>query len=59
MEPDSSSLDIDEIEADAYDELLLTEPLLPKDGVMVRAKIIGRKGILMIILWVPSMLILY
>jgi hypothetical protein len=43
MEPDSSSLDIDEIEADAYDELLLTEPLLPKDGVMVRAKIIGRK----------------
>jgi hypothetical protein len=43
MEPDSSPLDIDEIEADAYDELLLTEPLLPNDGVMVRAKIIGRK----------------
>jgi len=43
IEPDSLSLDIDEVEADAYDELLLTEPLLPRDGVMTRAKIIGRK----------------
>ena len=36
-------MDIDEVEADAFDELLLTEPLLPNDGLMVRAKIIGKK----------------
>jgi hypothetical protein len=34
---------IDEIENDAYDELLLIEPMLQRDNQLVRARIIGRK----------------
>jgi hypothetical protein len=43
IQPETSVQEIDDIELDAYDELLLTEPLLEKDGELVRAKITGRK----------------
>jgi hypothetical protein len=33
----------EDIEADTYDELLLTEPLLEHNGTSVRAYIVGRK----------------
>ncbi len=35
--------DVDTIEADTYDELLLTEPILTREGQPTRARIIGRK----------------
>jgi hypothetical protein len=34
---------IDEIEADAYDELLHVKPVLHRDGQMIRSRNIGRK----------------
>jgi len=43
MDPNAAALVIDEIESDAYDELLYVEPVLHKDGQMIRARIIGRK----------------
>jgi hypothetical protein len=41
--PEDAAPDIDVIEPDMYDELLLTEPILTKDGKKERATIIGRK----------------
>ncbi len=43
IQPEASLPNEDNIEADAYDELLLVEPLLERDGELVRAKITGRK----------------
>ncbi len=43
MEPEAQTRDVDTIEADAYDEFLLTEPLLIRDGQLTRATIISRK----------------
>jgi len=37
------SPEVEDIEVDVHDELLLSEPMLKKDGVFVRAKITGRK----------------
>jgi len=42
-EPEQQARDFSEIEHDAFDELLLTEPLLIREGAEERAKIIGRK----------------
>ncbi len=42
-EPNAQALKVDNIEADTYDEILHTQPILMKDGTMTRAKIIGRK----------------
>jgi hypothetical protein len=36
IEPESAALIIDEIQADAYDELLYVEPVLHRDGQMLR-----------------------
>lgn len=41
--PEHAAPDIDTIEPDMYDELLLTEPILTKDGKKERATVIGRK----------------
>jgi hypothetical protein len=41
--PEAQSPEIDNIEVDAYDEILLTQPLLMKDGTICRAKILGHK----------------
>jgi hypothetical protein len=43
IEPDAAAAVIDEIEADAFDELLHVEPVLHRDGQMLRAHITGRK----------------
>jgi len=43
MKHEASPIDVDEIEPDSYDEVLLTEPVLTKDGQLTRAKIVGRK----------------
>jgi hypothetical protein len=43
IEPDAQAPDIEDIETNAYDELLLVKPLLEKDGELIRAKITGRK----------------
>jgi len=43
IQPDASIPNTEEIEVDTYDELLLVEPLLEKDGELIRAKITGRK----------------
>jgi hypothetical protein len=43
IESRSHSPNIDDIEADAYDELLTTEPLLQHNGELVRATITARK----------------
>ncbi len=43
IEPECQTQEVDEIEADAYDELLLTEPLLMKDGELTHATVIGCK----------------
>jgi hypothetical protein len=42
-EPEQQARDLSEIEHDAFNELLLTEPLLIREGAEERAKIIGRK----------------
>lgn len=38
VELDAQAPEVDNIEADAYDEILLTQPLLMKDGTISRAK---------------------
>lgn len=43
VEPEASQPDASDVEQDAYDELLLTEPLLHRDGQPLKAKIVGRK----------------
>jgi hypothetical protein len=43
IEPEVTPVDVDEIEPDSYDELLLTEPTLIRDGQPMRAKVVGRK----------------
>jgi len=43
IEPDSAALIIDEIDKDAYDKLLHVEPVLHRDGQMLRTRIIGCK----------------
>ncbi len=43
VQPDAKAIIIDDIEADTYDELLLTEPLLTREGKLTRATIVGRK----------------
>lgn len=42
-EPDAQAPELPEVEKDAFDELLLTEPTLIKDGQEMKANIIGRK----------------
>jgi hypothetical protein len=42
VDPDAVTIVIDEIENDAYDELLLTEPMLQRDNQLIRAKVIGK-----------------
>ena len=42
-EPEACTPNIDEFEADQYDELLLAEPLLPRNNTLVPARIVGRK----------------
>jgi len=41
--PEAQNVEIDDIETDAYDELLMTEPMLLRDGNLSRAQVIGRK----------------
>jgi hypothetical protein len=43
MGPEAQVPEIDDIEADSYDQILLTEPLLIKEGELVRVKIIGKR----------------
>jgi len=43
IEPNAQAIDVGEVEQDAFDELLLTEPTLIKDGMTEKAKIVGRK----------------
>jgi hypothetical protein len=43
FEPEARIPDVDVFEPDQYDELLLAEPLLPRDNVLHPARIIGRK----------------
>lgn len=43
MEPESSAPNVEDTEADMYDTLLLTEPVLLHEGEPTRAKIVGRK----------------
>jgi len=43
LEPDSLSSNVEEIEADMYDTLLTTAPILLYDGQPTKAKIIGQK----------------
>jgi len=43
IDSEAVSIDVDVIEQDSFDELLLTEPVMYRDGQQVRAKIIGRK----------------
>jgi hypothetical protein len=42
-EPDHQAIELSEVEHDTFDELLLTEPMLMREGIKERAKIIGRK----------------
>ncbi len=43
FDPQAQAIEISDVEIDAYDELLLSEPILERDGEMMRAQIIGRK----------------
>jgi hypothetical protein len=43
FEPEAHIPDVDVFEPDQYDELLLAEPLLPRDNVLHPSRIIGRK----------------
>ncbi len=43
ISPEAQVREVDEIEPDAYDEFLLTEPLLIHDGQTTRGTVIGRK----------------
>lgn len=42
-DPEAVSLNVDEVEQDSYNELLLTEPVIQREGQQIRTKIIGRK----------------
>jgi hypothetical protein len=42
-EPDAAQHDIDDINTSAFDKLLLTEPVLKRDGQLLKAKITGSK----------------
>jgi hypothetical protein len=43
LEPNATSIPVDEIEPDSYDKLFLAEPRLMKDGQLTKARIIDRK----------------
>jgi hypothetical protein len=43
FDPESRVPNVDDFEADAYDELLLAKPLLPRENSLVQARIIGHK----------------
>ena len=43
FEPDARIPDVDDFEADTYDELLMAEPLLPRGHTLEPARVIGRK----------------
>ena len=43
FEPEARMPNVDDYEADAYDSLLLAEPLLPRGPTLVPARVIGRK----------------
>jgi hypothetical protein len=43
IDPEATSPDLDDIEHDSFDELLLTEPIIFREGQQTRVKIIGRK----------------
>jgi hypothetical protein len=49
VELDAQASEVDNIEADAYDEILLTQPLLMKDGTISRAKKLEGKEMNMVI----------
>jgi hypothetical protein len=42
-EPEARTPNVDNFEADTYDEMLLAEPLLPRGPVLLPARVIGRK----------------
>jgi hypothetical protein len=41
VDTDAAAITIDEIESDAYDELLHVEPILHRDGQLLRACVTG------------------
>jgi len=43
VDTDAVAITIDEIESDAYDQLLHVEPILHRDGQLLRARVTGRK----------------
>jgi hypothetical protein len=43
FDPDATQSDVDNIDNKAFDDLLLTEPVLHRDGQLIRAKVMGRK----------------
>jgi len=43
IDPKALQPDMDEIPNDVFNDLLLTEPILQRDGQSIRAKIIGQK----------------
>jgi hypothetical protein len=43
FEPEACVPNVDAFEADQYDELLLAEPLLPRNNTLLPARVIGRK----------------
>ncbi len=43
IEPESCAVELENIEEDVFDELLLTEPMLMREGQEERAQVIGRK----------------
>jgi hypothetical protein len=43
MDDQAISPDVENVEEDSYDELLMTVPIIQRDGQTLRAKIIGRK----------------
>jgi len=43
IEPEAQAVEIANVEHDAFDEMLLTEPTLIRDGNAEKAKIVGRK----------------
>ncbi len=43
MDDQAISPDVENVEEDSYDEVLMTVPIIQRDGQTLRAKIIGRK----------------
>jgi hypothetical protein len=43
FDPDAAQVDVDDIDNEVFDELLLNEPVLHRDGQLIRAKVMGRK----------------